>query len=225
MSMRTWRPALAVAVLTFCAAEAAAQPMAGARVSTQPAPAPADNKSETWAFAASAYGYFVPEADDYVQPTFTADRGRLHLEARYNYEDMKTGSAWVGVTFGGGQSLTWEVTPMVGGVFGNTDGVAPGYRLSLGWRKLALDSEGEYLIDVADTSVSFFYNWSELTLAPTEWLRFGIVGQRTHAYQSDRDIQRGLLVGFTYNRLDVAGYVFNPDDSKPIAVVSVRVAF
>ncbi len=73
--------------------------------------------------------------------------------------------------------------------------------------------------------MSFFYNWSELTLSPTEWIRFGIVGQRTRAYQSDRDIQRGLLVGFTYKRLDVAGYLFNPDDSKPIVVVSARVAF
>ena len=81
------------------------------------------------------------------------------------------------------------------------------------------------LIDTADTSASFFYSWSEFTLAPTEWFRFGIAGQRTHAYHSDRDIQRGLLVGFTYKRLDVAGYLFNPDDSKPIAVVLARVTF
>ncbi len=224
MSTRTL-PALAFAVLALCAAEAAAQPMAAARASAQPAPSAADGGTEHWSFAASAYTYSLPEADDYVQPTLAADRGRLHLEARYNYEDMKTGSAWVGVTFGGGQSLTWEVTPMVGGVFGNTDGVAPGYRLSLGWRKLEADSEGEYLINTADASASFFYSWSELALAPTEWFRFGIAGQRTHAYHSDRDIQRGLLVGFTYKRLDVAGYLFNPDDSKPIVVVSARVTF
>ena len=199
--------------------------MAAARPSAQPAPTAADSKTEKWAFAASAYTYFLPDADDYVQPSFTADRGRLHFEARYNYEDLKTGSAMGRRDLRRGQSLTWEVTPMIGGVFGNTEGVAPGYRLSLGWRKLALDSEGEYLINTADTSVSFFYNWSELTLSPTEWIRFGIVGQRTRAYQSDRDIQRGLLVGFTYKRLDVAGYLFNPDDSKPIVVVSARVAF
>ena len=101
MSTRTW-PALASAMLALCAAETAAQPMAAARVSAQPASSAADGGTEHWSFAASAYTYFLPEADDYVQPTLTADRGRLHLEARYNYESMKTGSAWVGVTFGGG---------------------------------------------------------------------------------------------------------------------------
>jgi len=42
---------------------------------------------------------------------------------------------------------------------------------------------------------SFFCNWSELSLSPVDWYRFGLVGQRTRAYQTDVDIQRGLLVG------------------------------
>ena len=54
---------------------------------------------------------------------------------------------------------------------------------------------GEALIDTADTADSFFYNWSELTVAPVDWLRVGLVTQRTRAYRSDRDIQRGLIVG------------------------------
>jgi hypothetical protein len=218
-------PALVLGVLALCAGRASGQPPATAPAAAQSAPTAAHSDAKTWSFSASAYTYFVPESDDYIQPTFTADRGRLHLEARYNYEDMKTGSAWVGVTFGGGKSLTWELTPMIGGVFGGTDGVAPGYKGSLGWRKLELYSEGEYVFDTGDSSASFFYNWSEFTFAPAQWFRFGIVGQRTRAYKAERDIQRGLLVGFTYRQLDVAGYVFNPDDSKPIVVISVRVGF
>ena len=58
-----------------------------------------------WSLSASAYGYLVPDSDDYVQPTITADRGRLHLEARYNYEDLDTGSAWIGYNFSFGRDF------------------------------------------------------------------------------------------------------------------------
>src|SRR4051812_27673091 len=147
----------------------------------------------TWAISASVYTYFVPDDHEYVQPTITADRDWLHLEARYNYEDQNTASAWVGYNFAGGEKLAWEITPMLGGVFGDTAGVAPGYKGSMTWRNFELYSEGEYVFDTGDFSDSFFYNWSELTYSPVEWLRLGLAAQRTRAYESDRDIQRGLL--------------------------------
>jgi hypothetical protein len=178
-----------------------------------------------WSFSASAYTYFVPDNRNYVQPTVTADRQWLHLEARYNYEDLDTGSAWVGYNFSVGEKLSLDFTPMLGGVFGNTTGIAPGYRGTLSWWKLVLYSEGEYVFDTGDRSASFFYNWSELSFSPVEWFRFGLVGQRTRAYESDRDIQRGFLVGFSYKRVDLTAYVFNPDQDKPTVVVAAGVNF
>ena len=154
-----------------------------------------------------------------------ADRGWLHLEGRFNYEDLDTGSLWLGYNFGGGDTVEWELTPMLGGVFGNTSAIAPGYKGSVSWKRLAFASEGEYVFDATDPSERFFYNWSELTVAPAPWWRFGVVTQRTRVYATDRDIQRGLLVGFTYRNIDSAVYVFNPDDSKPFAVVAVTVGF
>src|SRR4051812_23027036 len=91
---------------------------------------PSDKK---WAFSLSAYAYVVPDDDDYIQPTITADRDWLHLEARYNYEDLNTASGWIGYNFAGGNKLAWEFTPMLGGVVGDTNGVAPGYKGSLSW--------------------------------------------------------------------------------------------
>jgi hypothetical protein len=203
-------------------------PAQTADVATRAAAQATDVAAKTWEFSASAYTYFVPDTEDsndYVQPTLTADRGWLHLEARYNYEAIGSGSAWLGFNFAGGRTVEWSVTPMIGGVFGDTDGVAPGYKGSLGWRKLEVYSEGEWVFDVEDLASSFFYNWSELTYAPVESFWFGVVTQRTRAYQSDREIQRGLLVGFSYKRLEVVGHVFNPDDSKPIVVLSARLTF
>jgi len=184
-----------------------------------------ETEAAEWSFSASTYIYFLPDEANYAQPTVTADRSWLHLEARYNYEDHDTGSLWAGYNFSGGEKVTWELAPMLGGVFGNTTGVAPAYKGSLSWSKLEFASEGEYVFDVNDSSNNFFYNWSELALAPAEWWRIGLVTQRTHVYATDRDIQRGVLVGFTFKAVDSVVYVLNPDDSKPIVVLAVTVGF
>lgn len=192
---------------------------AAAQTTAQAPPTP------TWTFGGSAYTYFLPDEPNYLQPSVTADRGRLHLEARFNYEARDTGSVWGGVNFSGGDAVSWELTPMLGGVFGDTSGVAPGYRGSIAWRALEFYSEGEAMFDADDSVDSFFYNWSELALAPVDWLRFGLVTQRTRAYQADRVVQRGLLVGTSIRRLDVTAYLFNPDDSRPIFVLAFAASF
>lgn len=176
---------------------------------------------DSWAFSVAAFAYSVPDDGDYVQPIVTADRDGLHLEARYNYESLDSGSVWLGYNFNGGEGLAWEVTPMLGGVFGDVAGVAPGYKYTLGWSMLELYSEGEYVIDTDNTSDSFFYSWSELTLSPLEGFRFGLVMQRTRVYESDREIQGGVLVGFTHEWMDLSAYVLGPEDDKPIYVVAV----
>ena len=179
---------------------------------------------EAWSVSVSTYAYIVPDDREYVQPTVTADRGWLHLEVRYNYEALDTGSAWLGYNFSGGDTVAWEFTPMVGGVFGETTGVAPGYSGSLSWRKLELYSEGEHVFDSGGSSDDFLYNWSELTFAPVEWFRFGLVTQRTRLYQTDRDIERGVLAGFSFKKMSLTGYVLNPDDD-PTLVFGVELAF
>ncbi len=176
---------------------------------------------EPWAFSASAYTYFPPENRDYLQPTLTADRNRLHLEARYNYEALDTGSAWLGYNFTGGDKLQWELTPMIGGIFGKVSGVGPGYRGSLQWNGLELASEGEYVFDTANKSDSYLYNWSELRGTVLERLTFGVVVQHTRVYRTDREVQRGLLAGFAYQHLDLTGYVFNPDDDQRFVVIAL----
>src|SRR5438067_9588122 len=86
-------------------------------------------------------------------------------------------------------------------------------------------SEGEFVFDAGTSEGSFFYNWSEWSISPVDWFRFGLVGQRTRAYQTDVDIQRGLLVGFSYKKIDFTTYVFNLDLDKPTWVFSVGVSF
>lgn len=180
-----------------------------------------------WEVEVAGYGYFISGDDDYLQPTVTADRGWLHLEARYNYEDRQTASAWVGRNFSGaGEEVEWSVTPMLGAVSGDTDGVAPGYRGWVTWRWLEFSSEGEYLFDADDSDDNFAYTWSELGVVPRDWWRVGLVVQRTRAYDTDLAIQRGLYLGFGGERWSVTAYAFNPDEGDDrVLVVGVTAGF
>jgi hypothetical protein len=190
--------------------------------STSPSP---DTAANPWSFTASAYTFLVPDSENYVNPNFTADRGGLHLEARYNYEAQKAGSLWVGHNFKVGDKLALAVTPMVGGVFGNLAGVAPGCTWSLSYWKIEFSSQSEYVFDLRNRSGNFLYTWSELSYSPVDWFRTGLVVQRTKAYKTDFDIQRGLLAGISYKKLDFATYVFNFGWTDPTVVVAVSVNF
>lgn len=216
-------PVRLLAVLAMTAALGSGH-VSGQPANAEPPPTVENEPENPWSISLSAYTYFVPDDRDYVQPTLAADRDWLHLEARFNYEAPETGSAWVGYNFAGGDAVSWELTGMLGGVFGDTTGIAGGYKGSLSWARLDLYSEGELVFDTGESSDSFFYNWSEVTLAPADWCRLGLVTQRTRAYEADRDLQRGLLVRFSYGKLDLTTHVFNPDDSDPIVVISVALA-
>ena len=149
----------------------------------------------------------------------------LHLEARYNYEDHKTGSLWGGYNFSVGERVTLEVTPMFGVVFGQTTGVAPGYNLSISYKKIELISQGEYVFDTDDHTGSFFYAWNELVYSPADWFHAGLVAQRTRVYQTPLDVQRGFSVGFSFKRADFTTYVFNAGWTDPTVVLGLTFNF
>jgi hypothetical protein len=189
-----------------------------------PAAQPASATS-AWSWTAAAAFYAVPDDPNYVQPMVAADRGRLHLEARYNYEAQKTFSAWAGMNFETGDTVTLEFTPMFGVVTGDLDGVAPGFLLTLSAWRLTFYSEGELVFDASDEAEHFFYNWAELTIQPTEWLRTGLVTQRTRAYRTERDIQRGLLAGVSFRNSSLTTSVFEPFAGSPTVVVQFGIEF
>jgi hypothetical protein len=184
-----------------------------------------DEKAAGWEYSASLFGYFPPEDQHYAQPTVIANHDALHLEARYNYEGLKSGSAWVGWNVGAGEKLRLDATLMVGGVVGDTRGVAPGYELTLSLGRFELYSEGEYVFDTDDSADNFFYNWAQLGYSPLDWLKVGLVSQRTRTYHTGLDVQRGFFVGFAWKSLTLNVFVFNPGWETPTVVTSLAVSF
>jgi hypothetical protein len=169
--------------------------------------------------------YALPGETDYLQPTLTVDRGPLHLEGRYNYEARETGSAWVGWNLSFGDELAFVVTPMVGGVFGQVQGIAPGLTFTVEWGPLSLWHQSEWVFDLVDSSRSFFYVWSELSVTGPEWLRVGVVLQRTRAFQTSTAVQGGPLLGVSFWKLSATVYLFSPGRDDQFVVVAAAATF
>ena len=191
-------------------------------------PAPVSSAAipaNAWSLSATVDGYVAPNGDSYVSPIFTADHDWVHLEGRYNYEDQGTGSLWFGYNFKCGEKLNVVVTPMVGGVFGDTTGVAPGYEVSATYKKIWVYSAGEYVFDVKNRQGSFFFNWPEGTYSPRNWFHAGLAAQQTKVYRKDLTADRGFLVSVSHKQLWFTTYVFNVASASRILLFEISARF
>jgi hypothetical protein len=219
--MSLWHPSTVLAATLLVPALACAAPYSG-EAASPPAPAQAPG----WAYSATGMYYVPTDESNFLLVIATADRGSLHLEARYNYEALDTASLFAGWKFSGGDALTYELTPILGAVFGATQGIAPGFEASLAYGMVDYYIEAEYLYDLDVKEDSYTYAWSELGFGPVKWLRFGLVGQRTRVYNTDRAIQGGGFVQFILGKTTLGFYVFNPGDSADqLAIVSLAAEF
>ena len=208
-------PLAALAALAL-AASAAAQTAAADAAATA---------ASSWSFGVSGAGYVLPDDEDFVQPTLGADHGRLHLESRYNYEDRGSTSFFAGGELAiGGDKVKLTLTPMLGGLAGRTTGSCPRSRQPDGGPFEAY-GEAEYVFDLGDSAASYFYMWSELSCGRRSGCAPDVVTQRTRVHQTERDIQRGLLVGFSLKRVDGTFYSSTPESDDHFTVVSLGVSF
>jgi len=173
----------------------------------------------------TGFYYAMRDQPDFGVAVAAINRGALHLEARYNYEVRDAGSLFVGWKFSGGDAVTFEITPILGALFGAGRGVVPGVEASVAYGSVDAYIEAEYVHDTAHSSDSYYYSWSELGWKPLAWLRVGLAGQRTRVVQTGRDLQRGLFAQFILDKATLSVYAFNPDSGSRYAILALGVQF
>lgn len=178
-----------------------------------------------WRGAVTGSYYAMRDEPDFGVGVATLDRGRLHLEGRWNYEGTDTGSAFAGWKFTGGNTVSWEITPIVGVLFGAGRGVIPGVEASVAWKAFDAYIEAEYVDDRRAPASRYAYAWTEVGWTPAEWLRIGLAGQRTRAVDTGREVQFGAFAQVTVQRVTLSLYAFNPDGSARYLIGAVAVSF
>jgi hypothetical protein len=187
----------------------------------QDASAPA----ETWVPSLSTYWMEPPDESGYLSAILAADRGVLHLEAHWAYEDRDTLSVFVGRNFPIEGDLSGQVTPRIGIAGGDSDGIVPAVGLGLDWKKLSFSTDVEYMIGTSSETEDFLYSWSELTYAFTERFSAGLVGERTNVFDQDLSVDRGVVFGVSLGKAQLTAYVFNPDLDDPYVVIALGGSF
>jgi len=185
--------------------------------------APVDTTSPPLSVSATGYYYFFPAADNNTLTLIGYfDYKSVHLEPRYNYEALHTGSVFAGWKFEAEGKISWAVTPMIGVVFGNLKGFAPALELELSYKAFDFYTENEYVIDQAGSQYNFFYTWTELGFSPFEKFRTGISAQRTRLYETGLEIQRGLFAEYSFWKLTAGIHYFNPFSTEYFFIASLH---
>lgn len=129
-------------------------------------------------------------------------RNGWYGEARYNYEDFKTASFHVGKNFSKEGKFSYSITPLVGGLVGQTNGFSLGSNVELDWKKLNWFTQTQYVF----SSESFLYTWSELFYSPTDWLYAGAAVQ--HTVLEGSLWEPGWAAGFSVKNFSLTLYDF-----------------
>ena len=180
-----------------------------------------------WTGGVAVANSFFPDEVDVVQPTAYADRGPLHLEVRYNYEDIEATSVFAGWNIEFGSKVKFTLTPIAGFVAGSIDGGIVGVKADLTWRWFEAYTEGEFVMP-GDGEKNYLYSWSEFSVWATDWMRAGAAIQRTRTFRrfrSTRDIEPGVLIGVAGSRIEGTFYYFNPGSDEQYFVASIGVNF
>src|SRR6476619_7539764 len=88
--------------------------------------------------------YFTPTAGSEGMMTPIANfttSNNWYGEARYNFDELNTFSLYAGKRFAGSGNLSWEATPLIGGLMGQMNGGSVGLNFGIDYRKLFFSSQ------------------------------------------------------------------------------------
>jgi hypothetical protein len=154
------------------------------------------------------------------------DRKWLHLEGRYNSEDIHMASFWGGYNFAGGRKFTYTITPMIGVMFGNGSGLLPGVGVALDWKKWTFTNETAIVLySSSKKDERYIYTSNELDYAIDDIFYVGISLNRSKIYASPVELNAGIGGGFTVGKFTASAFIYDPFDIAPFGFISLSWSF
>ena len=167
------------------------------------------------------YGNIVPEEPFSLTPIVYFNNDVFYAEARYNYEELHTASLYVGKYFSKAGKLSIDIAPLLGVVAGELNAGSVGASLELRWGRWLWSMIPQYTFSWKDKSENFFYSWSELTFAVSEWFYLGPAAQRTKFFETPFEADSGLTLGFNLKQWSMPLYAFNPWNDERYFMIGI----
>jgi len=146
----------------------------------------------------------------------------MYTEMRYNYEELKTASLYLGKIFNTKGDIESSFTPAAGIVVGKYTGASMALNTELSYRNIFFNSQAQYTISAEKTASNFYYNWSDLYYMSLPWLFTGLTMQQTGVYNTAMKTETGLLMGVTRGKWTIPVYLFNVLNDQKYFIVGIN---
>jgi hypothetical protein len=147
-----------------------------------------------------------------------------YVEARYNYEELRSASLYIGKNFSKEiKSFYYSVTPVIGGVAGKFTGGSVGVNLQMEYEKFFFYSQSQFTFTQKARGNDFVFSWAELGVEPLPWMFFGLSLQYTHDLWNHTNMtEEGIVVGFNFRRWTFPLYGFNLQDQQRYFILGIN---
>lgn len=145
-----------------------------------------------------------------------------YLEARYNYEDNKTISLYVGRAF---QIKNGEITPMIAAVVGKTMGVSHGINFEFKHNAFSTFTQCQYTFNLRDNNKSFFWDWSGFNFDISKYFGLGGAFQVLKQNGNSPLYKVAPMISFRHKLLIIEVYTYNLWQKYPIGAVGIEYSF
>jgi hypothetical protein len=169
--------------------------------------------------------YFTPAAGSAAMITPMANfttSNNWYGEARYNFDELNTFSLYAGRKFAQRGNISWEATPLIGGLIGQMTGGSVGVNFGADYRKLFFASQSQYSFSVENNADRYFYHWSEFGYNATSWLYAGLAMQQTNIYKTTGKLEPGCMIGFSVRNWTIPLYAFNAGEEERYFVLGLN---
>ncbi|MBT1708815.1 hypothetical protein KK062_11300 [Fulvivirgaceae bacterium PWU5] len=171
------------------------------------------------------YYYWKDKNETTFMPVIHFQNARdWYAEARYNYEEVNTFSLYVGKNFPREYKLvSYSLTPVVGVVVGELNGVSLGLLLAAEFRKYFFSSQSQCTLSRDDGDAHFLFSWTELGYAPVRWFYFGGSVQLTRfTHHGNTVADPGAFVGFETGNWSFPIYGFNLQNAGRYFILGIN---
>lgn len=171
------------------------------------------------------YYYMNAEAITISPKAWYQFKNGWYLEGRYNYEEVRTGSVYIGKTFEHEAAFSYEITPMIGVVGGLINGGAIAENGTARFKKILLSLQSQYTFSIENCNKNFVYAWVDLSYDLFKGLSLGLSMQQTNLYQTKGRSERGFFLKAELGKWEFPVYIFNPSGNNRYMVLGLNYTY
>ncbi len=175
------------------------------------------------------YTYLSKNTLPTIVPIAHIQNEKWYGEVRYNYEELKTFSVYVGKIFSGDEdNHSYAIIPVVGMVMGKFTGGSVGLDVTFTDHDFFFTSQSQYTFANTNRHQNFMYSWSELGYEPSQWIYAGLALQHLQLFQKAEEPMSyvwGGMVGFNLGRWTIPLYSFDPFSNSRYFILGLNFGF